>query len=55
MPPWRITRPAKGFQVYLCGGPARLERDLAADIQRLSRSKPVDLVGQTNLKASCWR
>ena len=41
---------SKGFQVYLCGGPARLERDLAADIQRLSRSKPVDLVGQTNLK-----
>ncbi|MGL6550391.1 glycosyltransferase family 9 protein [Aeromonas hydrophila] len=40
----------KGFQVYLCGGPAKLERDLAADIQRLSHSKPVDLVGQTNLK-----
>ena len=40
----------KGFQVYLCGGPAKLERDLAADIQRLSQSRPVDLVGQTNLK-----
>lgn len=41
---------SKGFQVYLCGGPAKLERDLAADIQRLSQSQPVDLVGQTNLK-----
>ena len=40
----------KGFQVYLCGGPARLERDLAAEIQRLSQSKPEDLVGQTSLK-----
>ena len=40
----------KGFQVYLCGGPARLEQDLAAEIQRLSQSKPADLVGQTSLK-----
>ena len=40
----------KGFQVYLCGGPAKLERDLAAEIRQLSQSKPVDLVGQTNLK-----
>ena len=40
----------KGFQVYLCGGPAKLERDLAAEIQRLSQSKPADLVGQTSLK-----
>lgn len=40
----------KGFQVYLCGGPAKLERELAADIARLSQNKPVDLVGQTNLK-----
>lgn len=40
----------QGFQVYLCGGPAKLERDLAAEIARLSHSKPVDLVGQTNLK-----
>ncbi|MGL5994097.1 MAG: glycosyltransferase family 9 protein, partial [Aeromonas sobria] len=41
---------SKGFQVYLCGGPAKLERDLAAEIQQLSHSKPTDLVGQTNLK-----
>ncbi|MFM4826339.1 glycosyltransferase family 9 protein [Aeromonas bivalvium] len=41
---------ARGMQVYLCGGPAKLERDLAAEIRRLSRSKPVDLVGQTSLK-----
>jgi heptosyltransferase I len=40
----------KGFQVYLCGGPAKLERDLAADIQRLSQRKSLDLVGLTNLK-----
>ncbi|MGL4932336.1 MAG: glycosyltransferase family 9 protein, partial [Aeromonas sp.] len=41
---------SKGFQVYLCGGPAKLERDLAAEIQHLSQSKPADLVGQTKLK-----
>ncbi|PJG58759.1 glycosyltransferase family 9 protein [Aeromonas cavernicola] len=41
---------SKGFQVYLCGGPAQLERDLAAEIQQRSQHKPVDLVGQTNLK-----
>lgn len=40
----------KGMRVLLCGGPAQLERDLAGEIQRLSHSQPVDLVGQTNLK-----
>ncbi|MGL5224261.1 MAG: glycosyltransferase family 9 protein [Aeromonas sp.] len=41
---------SKGFQVYLCGGPTKLEQDLAREIQQLSQSNPVNLVGQTNLK-----
>ncbi|MGL5948868.1 MAG: glycosyltransferase family 9 protein [Aeromonas sp.] len=40
---------ARGFAVYLCGGPAPLERDLAREISALCQQPPIDLVGQTNL------
>lgn len=39
----------KGFKVYLCGGPAQLERDLAAEIIKHSHSELINLVGQTSL------
>lgn len=41
---------AQGFQVYLCGGPVALEKQLAADILAHCRTTPVNLVGQTSLK-----
>jgi len=37
-------------RVLLTGGPSELERQYAAQICRLSRCKPVDLVGSTTLK-----
>lgn len=40
---------AKGFKVYLCGGPAKLEKDLAANIIQHSQSELTNLVGQTSL------
>ncbi|QSX33628.1 glycosyltransferase family 9 protein [Shewanella avicenniae] len=40
---------AKGFKVYLCGGPAQLEKDLAANIIKHSQSELTNLVGQTSL------
>lgn len=39
----------RGMQVYLCGGPAQLERQLAHDIQARCRHKPGNLVGETRL------
>ncbi|QFI53282.1 glycosyltransferase family 9 protein [Aeromonas simiae] len=39
----------RGFQVFLCGGPAQLERDLARDIQAHCHTQPGNLVGQTRL------
>ncbi|MGP9833788.1 glycosyltransferase family 9 protein [Marinobacter sp. NSM] len=41
---------SKGFSVYLCGGPADHEKELAASIQAHARHSLHNLVGQSNLK-----
>jgi heptosyltransferase I len=39
-----------GFQVVICGGPTTLEKLLATKIITLSKAKPLNFVGKTNLK-----
>lgn len=41
---------ARGFAVYLCGGPGAADRKLAAEITRHAQATVHDLVGQTSLK-----
>lgn len=41
---------SQGMKVMLCGGPAELEKQLAADIVAHAQGKITNLVGQTNLK-----
>ena len=48
-PRWRIT-PRQGLSGLSVRRTGRAGQDLAAEIQRLSQSKPEDLVGQTSLK-----
>lgn len=40
---------SKGFNVYLCGGPSELEKNLAQQIISQSENSLVNLVGQTTL------
>ncbi|WP_371187968.1 glycosyltransferase family 9 protein [Thalassotalea maritima] len=40
----------KGYQVVLCGSPAKIEHQLAAQICELSQCQPINLVGKTSLK-----
>ncbi|QYJ75520.1 glycosyltransferase family 9 protein [Shewanella sp. FJAT-52076] len=40
---------SKGYRVLLCGGPAQLEKDLAAAIEANCSSKLTNLVGKTSL------
>lgn len=40
----------QGLRVILCGGPSQLEQQMAADIITLCKSKPLNLIGKTNLK-----
>lgn len=39
-----------GMTVILTGGPSQLEKDTGEQIARLAKHKPVNLIGQTNLK-----
>jgi heptosyltransferase I len=39
-----------GMQVVLTGGPSQLEKDYGEKISALTRHKPINLIGQTNLK-----
>lgn len=39
-----------GMQVVLTGGPSQLEKDYGEKITALARHKPINLIGQTNLK-----
>ena len=41
---------SKGFQVVLCGGPAKLDRELGDAILAHSQAPIKDLIGQTSLK-----
>ena len=41
---------AKGFRVILCGGPAKLDRELADQITQYTETPITDLVGKTTLK-----
>lgn len=40
----------RGLQVVLTGGRSRIEKEYALQITRLARDKPINLIGQTNLK-----
>ncbi|WP_163935280.1 glycosyltransferase family 9 protein [Paraferrimonas sp. SM1919] len=40
---------ANGYQVYICGAPTELEKQLATDIISHCQQKPVNLVGKTPL------
>jgi heptosyltransferase I len=39
-----------GMQVVLTGGPSEMEKDYSEKISALAKHKPVNLIGQTNLK-----
>lgn len=39
-----------GMQVVLTGGPSQLEKDYGEKISALTQHKPINLIGQTNLK-----
>ena len=41
---------SKGFKIALCGGPAKLDRELADAIKSSTKTDVLDIVGETSLK-----